>query len=332
MKLLDNKRVLLLAPPFYGYEKEITTKLKEFGADVLYLADDPKGWFETTMGVVSRLGCNNKWLVKIFEDCLYRRIGRQKFDIVLLINGPKITSRITKKIHNNNLQLGGRMILYYWDSLANQKDDHRRWIDFDSIYTFDGGDYQKYKSAMGFVPLFYCDKYWQTVNNKTKYDIMVVGSFRLNRYDYIKSLEKSNPSLNIGTYLFSPKWMIWFHKTFRNKYNHVKYSDLRYKKLSFQEVIDLYMQSKAVLDISALMQNGLTIRTFESLAMHKKIITSNTNIKSYDFFDADSIYIMDNSDSSLPSKEWFDSPFTIPDSVIVKYSITEWLRKILGYE
>ena len=48
-------------------------------------------------------------------------------------------------------------------------------------------------------------------------------------------------------------------------------------------IIDIFKKSRAVLDIPIAGQNGLTMRTFECLAMKKKIVTTNENIKQYAF-------------------------------------------------
>ena len=60
---------------------------------------------------------------------------------------------------------------------------------------------------------------------------MIIGSFRLNRYNYVKELKSKNPGIRIGTYLYHSKWGFKFHKTFRSKYKHVKYEDLITSKM-----------------------------------------------------------------------------------------------------
>lgn len=328
---LQGKKVLLITPVFYGYEKEIEQKLQGLGAVVQFVEGHPKEWYGTIMSIAERLGLTRKFFVHIFEDRAYKKFKKGIFDIVIIINSPSITSRLIERIKRNCLvPNSGRMVLYYWDSIDNLKDDRSRWAFFDSIYSFDNYDFEQHKNQLSFLPLFYCDKYWQESDNKPRYDIMVVGSFRLNRYNYIQDIIKENPELRIGTYLYNPKWQIWLHKTFRHKYDNVKYSDLRYKKLTFDEVVSLYMDSVAIFDIPMPGQKGLTIRTIEALAMHKKLITTNHNIVNYDFYNEKNIYVMPRNNSQLPSKEWFDSPFSIENTIIEKYSIGEWLKHLLG--
>ena len=59
--------------------------------------------------------------------------------------------------------------------------------------------------------------------------------------------------------------------------------------MSQEEIISLISKSKAILDINHPSQVGLTMRTFETLGANKKLITTNENIKIYDFFDKENI-------------------------------------------
>lgn len=326
---VNGKNVLLLSPAFYGYEKEISGKLIEMGANVTYINCDPSELFNTLMSSFEKIGVSRRYWIRAFEYLTYKRIRDDQFDYVLVISGWAITSSIIGSIKQNNLKPNGKMVLYYWDSLKRLKDDTKRWQYFDAIYTFDKEDYLINHNTISFLPLFFCDKYWKKEVLQVDSDIMAIGSFRLNRLDYINKLQIHNPSLRIDKYLYSKKWVIIFHKSLRKKYSHVKYSDIKYKKLNPQEVVNLYSTSQAVLDIPAKGQSGLAIRTFETLAMHKKLITSNADVVTYDFYDPENIYVVSEDNLGLPTKEWFQAPFSISDDVIKKYSIGSWLNTLL---
>lgn len=332
MKEFKNKQVLLLCPPFYGYEKEIVVKLEELGAEVKYVEDHPSERYITLVEVMHRLGVKRSWFVKHYENIVLSQIGKRKFDMVLIINGPYLTSRFTSILRKNHLKSkDSLMVLYFWDALVNLKEDTTRWKDFDKIFTFDNVDYEVHKDIMGFLPLFYCDRYWIQDQKPSEYDIMIIGSFRLSRYNFVKELEYRNPNVRIGYYLYHSKWGIFLHKTFRSKYNHVNYKDLRYKKLSFKEVVDLYNKSVAIVDIPENGQNGLTIRTIEALAMHKKLITTNERVKKYDFYNPEDIFVLSRESLILPEKEWYNKSYSVSDETIIKYNIGSWLLKLLYY-
>ena len=94
------------------------------------------------------------------------------------------------------------------------------------------------------------------------------------------------------------------------------------------EILEIYKQSFAVLDIELNIQNGLTMRTFEALGSGKKIITTNTEIKKYPFYNENNVFVIDRENIVL-QKTFFDSPFIQLDSVLYEnMSITGWLKAI----
>ena len=329
MTELTNKEILLLAPSFYGYENEIKDKLSLRESKVHYYNVNPPASVGTFIGVLRNFSLPTRWVVECFENRLYSKINSQKYDYVIVICGWAVTSRLTSQIRRKLLAEKGKMILYYWDSFERLKDDHKRWDDFDTIYTFDSHNYREYSDQINFLPLFYCDRYWNKNKDERVFDCMIIGSFRLDRLDYVKNIKLANPNLNIKSFLYSKKWVILFHKILRKKYWRLNLSELEFRKLSSDEVVELYEKCNAVIDIPANHQTGLTIRTFETLAMHKKLITSNENIANYNFYDPNSIYII-SEDCKLPNRNWFESPFSISDVLIKKYSIDNWLNKLLS--
>lgn len=326
--MLNNKRVLLVAPKFFGYEIEIKKAIENMGAEVCFINANPSNLFSIIKGSIERIGLNSSFMVRIFEKRIEQIIEAEKYDYVLIICGWAITSRLTKIIRTNHLRKDGKMILYYWDSMERLKDDVKRWHDFDEISTFDLADYQKHSDNINLLPLFYCQKYWKKINEKPDYDALVIGSFRLDRLEFVRKMKQHNPSLVIESFLVESKKVFKFHKLFRRKYKKVSDAELKFEKLGFDKVVELYGHSKAVLDVPAKGQTGLTIRTIESLAMHKKILTSNATVKYYDFYNPDDIFILPKEGGKLPEKDWFDKPFSIPDSIIQEYSINKWIEKL----
>ena len=222
------------------------------------------------------------------------------------------------------------MYLYYWDSLSVLKDDEGKRGYFDSIYTFDNVDYENNRESMNFLPLFYCDEYYKEKTcDDCDVDLRTIGSYKYNRYFEIKEIIDKNPDVKVDYVLYA-KYMVFIHKLLRKKYRDVDVKSFVYKPLSKEQIIELYSHSRSVLDIPFKGQNGLTMRTFECLAMHTKIVTSNKNIVKYDFYDPDYIYLIDTDDYKLPSKEWFEKNVTVKKEIIEQYSIGNWIRTILN--
>ena len=89
-------------------------------------------------------------------------------------------------------------------------------------------------------------------------------------------------------------------------------------------------QSKAVVDIQHPKQTGLTMRTIEMLGANKKIITTNSDIKHYDFYHPNNICIVKRNNVVVPT-EFMTTPFVLVDERIKeRYSINYFVLDILG--
>ena len=331
-KELSGKRILLLIPFFFGYEISIKEKLMDMGAEVTFQDDDPSTFLSTVIETCWHFKRSGSSLIRCFENSIYKKICNTQYDIVMVINGWAITSRLVSKIKRTLLKEKGKMYLYYWDSISVLKDDEKRRRYFDAIYTFDNVDYEKHKDCMKFLPLFYCDEYYrEKVSAEETVDLRTVGSYKYNRYFEIKAIIKNNPAVTVD-YILYAKYIIYLHKLLRKKYSDVDVRSFVYRPLTRADIIERYSHSKAVLDIPFKGQNGLTMRTFECLAMRKKIVTSNRNIVDYDFYHPDYIYLIDTENYKLPDKDWFDKKVEISKNVIEQYSIGMWIKKIFQME
>lgn len=334
MNNIKNKQILLIVPFFFGYHKAISDCLKQLSAEVTLVNADPSNSFMTFVGLSKKLGFGKEWLLRVFQNSIYSEINSKKYDFVLVICGWAITSYLCKLLRSNNLKHNGEMVLYYWDSLTLLNDDQSRWQYFDRIYTFDKDDYKSHNELFLFLPLFYMHSYEQ-INDKLSKDIdlFTAGSFKFNRYFEIELIKQLNPDISVYSYMYDSRWLIYFHKLIRPKYRDIKIEKLRFKKLSAEEIQLFYARSKAILDIPRAGQVGLTMRTFECLAMRKKMVTTNKNIKEYDFYDENNIFVLDEETHILPSKTWFESDYKqLDNSVLQKYSIDSWINTILGFE
>lgn len=325
-----NKRILLLAPKFYNYETEIKKSMVEKGAIVDIVYSEPSPTFITLVEVCSKLGLSRNFFYNFFRNRLKYQIHK-KYDYIIVIDGWLINNELSLHLKKECLRESGKIVLYYWDSLAAHEKDYSRWDCFDKVFTFDREDYLTHQGKLHFLPLFYCDNYWDESNDNKEYDLYVIGSFRLNRLEFVRNIKNKNKELSIGSYLYVPRWQFVFHKIFRRKYKNINDSELEFSRLSMQEVHNIYRKCRAIIDVPASCQKGLTIRTIESLAMHKKLITTNKDIVNYDFYNPNDFFVCDSVDNlTLPNVEWFSSPYSVADEIIKKYSISNWILNLLN--
>lgn len=100
--------------------------------------------------------------------------------------------------------------------------------------------------------------------------------------------------------------------------------------MGLDELIRVIDKSQAVVDIQKSNQSGLTMRSIEILGARRKLITTNEDIKYYDFYNENNIEIL-NREAPFISKEFLSSNFqSVDDSIIEKYSITYFILELLG--
>ena len=103
------------------------------------------------------------------------------------------------------------------------------------------------------------------------------------------------------------------------------------KRMSNDEVIENIKKAKIIVDIHKYgVQDGLTFRVFEALGFRKKIITTNQDIKSYDFYNPNNIYVIEDMNNiSLPESFLNTEYEEIPTEIYNKYTLKSWVDTII---
>lgn len=113
---------------------------------------------------------------------------------------------------------------------------------------------------------------------------------------------------------------------------YAKLNEFHYTPLSEKEMRQVYINSKCVLDSAQAGQVGLTIRVIEALGAKKKIITTNADVKEYDFYRPENIYIYDESKGIDLNSVFFKSEYQkIEDRIYKKYSLENWIKRIFDF-
>ena len=89
------------------------------------------------------------------------------------------------------------------------------------------------------------------------------------------------------------------------------------------------MYKRQILDIPKTNQTGLTLRVLEALYFNKKIISTNSELKNYDFYHPNNILVLD--DSLKVDISFFDSPYVpVDNNTLGKYTAESWIRTLVG--
>lgn len=102
------------------------------------------------------------------------------------------------------------------------------------------------------------------------------------------------------------------------------------ERLTYREVVEKIINTKIIVDIQAAGQDGLTLRPIEALLYEKKLITNNINIRTYDFYNSNNIFIL-NVDSEEKLNQFLETPYQkVPISISEEYQIPGWIKKFEG--
>jgi hypothetical protein len=325
MKELKGKNILLLAPNFFGYEFEIKKELENLGAKVFYFDERPKNDFLTKACIRLNLKSFIQKNINNYYQNIVNETKTKNFDYLFLISPETIDVEKIKKI--KSLHLNIKVFIYIWDSIKNKIKSLDLLPFSDKFFTFDLNDKVKNK-CIKFLPLFYIRDY-AYIENKDKplYDISFIGTIHSDRYSIVKSID--NSKFSVFAYFYSPsKVLFLLQKILHNEFKKVSNDDVSFKSLNKKEIINIIENSKCIIDIEHPLQQGLTMRTIEMLGARKKLITTNKNIKEYDFYNTKNICIVDR-DNPIISKDFLKLEYSeIEQNIYEKYTLQNWIKNI----
>jgi hypothetical protein len=332
MKPFQNKKIILAITPDVNIYSCIEDNLKHLGffTQIITLTDKFK--YKSIKDLIINLFRKN-----IIKDKQYKKELHRKFnfdslskkismltnaDYSLTIRADIFDSILIKEI----IKLTPNNYAYQWDGLSR----FERIIEliplFNKFYIFDKKDlFQKDKTYP--TTNFYFDCYESLFQNKSpEYDIYYIGSYDNRIKKLIPICEKlfeKGYKLNIILGC-SPKKEL-------KKYPYITFAK---KRLSYYENLEMVANCKCIIDLSQnTIHSGLSFRPFEALGYNKKLITTNSIIKNYDFYDDKNIFVINENCDYNYIDTFLNSIYNDIDPTIKnKYSFSNWLKYILEIE
>ncbi len=319
---ISNKKILFIAPKFYGYHQEIIDYMESNGADVTFFAEDIyTPFYRFSNKIIPKLADSIK---KKYIDMIVNDTVKNAYDIVFVIRGGILSPYVMDKIKIN--LPNAKYIMYQWDSNNQSKyEDIIKY--FDIVKTFDREDSKNFN--IEYLPLYYSKKYedLKYIKKNKLYNIVFFGAYHSDRLEIIKQTisfcDKNN--LTFNHHLYITKMGLFRQLVLGN----IKFKDLKLFKtytLNTSEIIDVYRKSFAILDIELNIQNGLTMRTFETLGAGLKLITTNKNIQNEPFYNQQNVMILDRLNYKI-DLNFFKNDF-LDDKDFVQYSFKNWFNNL----
>lgn len=317
---MAQKRILFIAPKFYNYEQLILSEIEKQGFvtdAVFYEFNDVIGGSDSS---------KNKLID--YQSSLKNFTTRFKYDYLFVIKGNILNFDFLDNFINKNPR--ANKIIYHWDSIKNSRLELELFSMFDKVYSFDLTDIENYpEHNLIHKPLFYIDSYNKNVRVEAKFDIATIGRIDLPRLNYIHAIKTHFPNYRYKILLKAEFNLSFFVRLLIRGYKKYK-QNFTFKTIPTEQSAEIINYSKAILDIPHPQQSGLTIRTFEALALHKKLITSNNLVSKYDFYHPNNIFIL-NKENIRDIDTFMNAEFfKIDESILKKYALKNWIHSFFS--
>lgn len=329
---MQKKQVLYIGSPFFNYYKQIIDEFAVQGYSVDYYNDRPS---ESSLikGIIKIKRSLMGFLIQKYFDKIMSEIKHKKYDLVFIVNCKVFTPDMIQQLKKS--QKSARFVLYMWDSLILYPNSKKLIPLFDIAYSFDSDDCAKNKD-LTFLPLFYCKSYQEVgldddAHANKEYDIVSVCTAHPNRYKTITALFPALEAkgIRIFSYMFLNEMQFWYNKIFIKEFKTATKNEFKFKPLSEKENLSFLRKSHSVFDMQHNKQSGLTMRTIETLGAKRKLITSNSNIRKYDFYSENNIFVVNGSNWS-DIEQFIKSEYKpININIYRKYSLHTWVETII---
>jgi hypothetical protein len=250
---LRGKHVLLIAPQYFGYEKEIRAELERCGASVDWIPDRPfssaflKALTTAVPGLIQPL-IDKRYLAFLKQSRSYR------YDLILVINGQTISAAMMRRLRA--VWPEAKTILYMWDSMKNRKRVALNLPFFDSAFTFDPQSARDY--GLTLRPLFFSPGFAQSPQDTFEYTISFIGTAHSDRYSVVRRLREKLP-VTLSCYWFlylQAPWVLWIYRALKPDVWRAGRSEFQFLPLDKGEVQRVFARSRIVLDIEHPRQQG----------------------------------------------------------------------------
>lgn len=326
--MLEKKRVLFIAPSFFGYEHDIRKELNNLGAEVDYFDERP--FTSSFLKILNRLNFKVmlKKRIERYYDEILSMCKDRCYDYLFVISPETLSVKFLNDVAATNPKM--KRILYMWDSFENKPNARFVMSEFNSVFSFDP-DACSDTSNIEFLPLFYSEKFAVSGIGelvKNDYAVCFIGTVHSDRVKLVKELTSQFSKQGFETFEFyycPSKMLFLLKKVFTSEMKYLTFKEVSFKPMTKEQMIDVLKKSSAVIDIQHPGQVGLTMRTFELLGLGKKIITTNSDIVNYDFYDSSNVEVVCR-DKPLIRNAFMESEYKHVSTD--KYSLESWLKTI----
>ena len=317
---MENKKVLFITFDMSGYYTGVYDELKSRYSTVDFyntatISYKYKNFFEKVYSFVYKIFTGRKLKNYYKYQSLINEVKDNSYDIILIVRpdlffDAQLTS--LKKATNY-------FVAYYHDSINNIKRKSEVIHFFDKVYSYEKADVENYNLEFLSNFIYFSEisnNYNQT--NEVAFSVMS-KDYRLNTLKKVAQFFRQN-KLDYDFYVIDKQDINDGLITFFSK------------RMNNETVVEHIKKSKIIVDIHKYgIQDGLTFRAFEAIGYRKKLITTNKDIKNYDFYNSNNIHVIDDVKNISIPLSFFETNYEeIPIELVEKYIVKNWVTTILA--
>ncbi|MDI9309702.1 MAG: hypothetical protein QM535_05770 [Limnohabitans sp.] len=247
--------------------------------------------------------------------------GYPFFDYTLVLNVEYFNNKTLDTIKSKSK----KMIAYQWDGLQRTPEIYSKIKYFEKFYCFNPNDVDN--KTIFFASNFYFDIPLQPNTEANTSDVYYIGKYLEDRVNPII------PLFNVfEKYDFTGELLFNYDgdcATFKKLFPH-KIVKCTKTPIAYKENLEKMNASKAVLDLKLKEHDGLSFRFFEAMKYQKKIITTNTTVKKYDFYLPENTFIF-GEDNLEELPRFINSKYVpITEDILKKYSFKIWFKNLIN--
>lgn len=319
---------LFIAASFFGYARDIKARLEQRGRKVIWFEDRPAN--DTATKALLRLSPTLlAGKAERYFDHIIEQVRQQPIRDVLVIKGEALTVEAIRRLQK--ALPDARFTIYFWDSYGNMpKDSFRKVALFDRALTFDPLDAVT-DNRLIYRPLFFVEEQVNFPAVEQDIDLLFFGTAHDDRYSIVKRIERELPNgVRFAQVLYIPsKGIYYFRRCFDPAFWRAKRDEFIFTPLSKRNIMELVARARAVVDIERVVQTGYTMRSIETMAAGRKIISTNARMVDADFYHENNVAVIDRRKPRV-DPGFLESPFVMPKRPVwQKYTLTSWLDDVL---
>lgn len=312
------KKVLIVAPEYMGYIVKVADELRKNKDLEVTDIQIPTYKYSSLITKVK-----NFYLKRIAKDVKFKYrenyiktvIKNETFDIILIIRPDlfSVESLVALKSKTKIFKT------YFFDGIHRYPKKKKLLPLFDEIYSFEPSDCKEF--GFKFITNFIYELETPNITAEPlKYSVFNITSFDRKRFATL---------LKIAKVLKSQQNVFKIIVKTSKKIPSTDLIEIIKKPIALEEVKLYIKQAACMLDLGVIDKHrGLTFRVFEALGYHKKIITNNSEIATYDFYNPQNILIIDDQNISIPN-DFLNSPYApIPEAILKKYRLSYWVETV----